>query len=140
MILLIKTSDKCCYYGKIVPTQEDLDKEKASNMKQGYIGIIKQDNFTFGNLELNLKHWARVEISDESWDEKWISSIVNEDNEITQLRKYYLPLTSIFTEQEYNNIKNGILQEHDVIKINNISELILLVDYNNRPEEFGMEW
>jgi len=155
MELLVKTSDTNLLKGnEIAKTLETTKEERAGSSKQGYIIVAEPEGYKWGNLELDPMSFALIKIPISEWNASWLepeynysAPITNEKKvigyEILTERKYRLPLESFLDKKELNNLKNIPYNDKSyhapIIKyLTNISEKIVLVDWENRPKDMKL--
>jgi len=155
MELLVKTSDNNLLKGnEIAKTSETTKEERAGSSKQGYIVVAEPEGYKWGELELDPMSFALIKIPISEWNASWLepeynysSPIIYEGEfmgyEILTERKYRLPLESFLDKKELNNLKNIPYNDKSyhapIIKyLTNISEKIVLVDWENRPKDMKL--
>jgi hypothetical protein len=155
MELLVKTSDNNLLKGnEIAKTLETTKEERAGSSKQGYIIVAEPEGYKWGELELDPMSFALIKIPISEWNASWLepeynysSPIIYEGEfmgyEILTERKYRLPLESFLDKKELNNLKNIPYNDKSyhapIIKyLTNISEKIVLVDWENRPKDMKL--
>ena len=156
MELLVKTSDNNLLKGedKSQLTKEQEKEERAGNSKQGYIISAEPEGYKWGNLELDPMSFALIKIPISEWNASWLEPEYNYSAPITSEgefvgyeilteRKYRLPLESFLSKKELNDLKsipyNDKSYHAPIIKyLTNISEKIVLVDWENRPKDMKL--
>ena len=80
--------------------------DRASNMKQGYLQIVRPYGFKWGKLELDPKRFLRVTIEDNWFDPAWLEREYDEKGISISDRRIRFPLAKILSLGELESLKN----------------------------------
>ncbi|MEJ2267524.1 MAG: LamG domain-containing protein, partial [Nanoarchaeota archaeon] len=121
-------------------TEENFLEERIGGAKQGYVINVKPEGWVWGDYELKPNRFAIVKIPKSDWNESWLEPEYDSQGNIKTMRKYRLPLESFLNDSELNNLRNipyndNSYREPIIKTINNIEDKIVLVDWENRPED-----
>jgi hypothetical protein len=139
--LLIKISESSCW--DVLHPNYDEAYDRVHGCKQGYLVTSFSVGYKWGINELDPKYFLRLIISANQYDPKWLESEYYQGKEITD-KAWVFPLAKILTSGELEALKsipynetNG-LRPSIVKAIEDISTIVELVDWDNRPEPFEL--
>lgn len=134
MELLIKTSDNA------FPGDETEDKKCY---KQGMLVLYKPNGAGWALQERNIQKFVIVKTID--FPSKKACIAIKNGINFTR-RNYVMPLANIFSVQDLIDLKAGNLTgdfgivDFSGLNLTQLMAKIEIFDYDNRPEEFGINW